>query len=110
MIIINYIILSPIVISLKVCYSRLNYMYPLIILGAGASIDYLRADDHIEDRDRNYLRYKAPLMYQLFDDRRFFEIINRYPRMKSFATDVMNAMSRSNPNFEDYLTNARDNL
>lgn len=83
--------------------------YPLIILGAGASMDYLRADDELWRRDNNFSRYKSPLMNQLFDDR-FYEILNRHPRMGSFATDVMNAMSRSNPNFEEYLTNARDNL
>lgn len=84
--------------------------YPLIILGAGASMDYLRADDHIERRDNNYARYKSPLMNQLFDDTRFYEILNRHHKMGSFVTDVMNAMSRPNSNFEDYLTNARDNV
>jgi len=84
--------------------------YPLIILGAGASMDYLRADDHIEHRDSNYFRYKAPLMNQLFEDARFYEILDRYPGLNSFASDAMNAMSRPNANFEDYLTNARDNL
>ncbi len=84
--------------------------YPLIILGAGASMDYLRADDHIERRDNNYSRYKSPLMNQLFDDQRFYEILGRHREMGSFASDVMNAMSRQNANFEEYLTNARDNL
>lgn len=84
--------------------------YPLIILGAGASMDYLRADDHIEIRDNNYSIYKSPLMNQLFDDSRFYGILARHPKIGSFASDVMNAMSRQNPNFEDYLTNARDNL
>ncbi|HCE31101.1 MAG: hypothetical protein UT54_C0061G0003 [Candidatus Daviesbacteria bacterium GW2011_GWB1_39_5] len=84
--------------------------YPLIILGAGASMDYLRADDHIEHRNNNFSRYRSPLMNQLFDDTRFYEILDRHPMMGSFATDVMNAMGRSNPNFEAYLTDARDNL
>lgn len=84
--------------------------YPLIILGAGASMDYLRADDHIERRNNNYSMYRAPLMNQLFDDTRFYEILDRHHKLGSFATTVMNAMSRSNANFEDYLTNARDNL
>ncbi len=84
--------------------------YPLIILGAGASMDYLRADDHIEHRNNNYSKYRAPLMYQLFDDTRFHEVLSRHPEIDSLVSDAMNAMSRSNANFEDYLTNARDNL
>lgn len=84
--------------------------YPLIILGAGASMDYLRADDHIERRIASYSKYRAPLMNQLFDDSRFHDILARHPKIDSFATDVMNAMSRPIPSFEDYLTNARDNL
>lgn len=87
-----------------------NMAYPLIILGAGASTDYLRADDHIERRNNNYSIYRAPLMNQLFDDSRFHGILARHHGINSFVSDVMNAMSRPNPNFEDYLTNARDNL
>lgn len=63
--------------------------YPLIILGAGASMDYLRADDHIERRNHNYSTYKAPLMNQLFDDSRFHEILARHSRIDSLASDVM---------------------
>lgn len=84
--------------------------YPLIILGAGASMDYLRIDDHIERRNNNYSQYRSPLMNQLFDDSRFYEVLSRYPRMNSFASDAMSAMSKQDANFEDYLTNARDNL
>lgn len=84
--------------------------YPLIILGAGASMDYLRADDHIEHRNNDYSKYRAPLMNQLFDDTRFHEVLSRHPEINSLASDVMNAMSRSDANFEDYLTIARDNL
>lgn len=84
--------------------------YPLIILGAGASMDYLRADDYLERRNSNFSKYKSPLMNQLFDDFRFNEILNKYPKISSFATNVMNAMSKPNANFEDYLTNSRDNL
>jgi len=84
--------------------------YPLIILGAGASMDYLKADDHIEHRDGNFSKYRSPLMNQIFDDARFYEILSRHPEIDSFVSDAMNAMSRPNANFEDYLTNLRDNI
>lgn len=84
--------------------------YPLIILGAGASMDYLRADDHVEHRNNDYSKYRAPLMNQLFDDTRFHTELSRHPEIDSLTSDAMNAMSRPNPNFEDYLTNARDTL
>lgn len=79
--------------------------YPLIIIGAGASFDFLRIGRH-ESGDQHKLRaWKSPLTNNVFDVSRFSEIIGKYDDVKPLASTIINIVDNEDPfDFEAYLS------
>lgn len=69
-----------ILIFLKLKREVENMSYPLIILGAGASFDFLRRDEN-PSYDTDLDQYIPPLTNRIFDGTKFHEIIAKYPEM-----------------------------
>lgn len=57
--------------------------YPLIILGAGASLDFLNRENYGKDGDLDL--WIPPLTNQIFDGTRFQAIIIKYPEMNEMV-------------------------
>lgn len=79
--------------------------YPLIILGAGSSYDYLKIE-RFSATDRVILRkWRAPLVNDIFDMSRFSRISGKYEDIKPFASGVINIKDGDRAfNFEKYIT------
>lgn len=79
--------------------------YPLVILGAGASHDFLKIERH-EQNDQNSLRtWKPPLTNNIFDVSRFSQIIGKYEDVKALASTIINITDNDAPfDFEKYLS------
>lgn len=78
--------------------------YPLIILGAGASHDFLKisrqSDQHILNA------WRPPLINNIFDVSLFGRVIGKYEDIKPLASVVSNLTDSPTPfDFEEYLTN-----
>lgn len=84
--------------------------YPLIILGAGASYDYLEKDGLPFDFLSRFKQYRAPLVNSLFDETRFSDITGRHPDVISLASEALNTMSRADADFEGFLTKLKNEL
>ena len=80
-------------------------MYPIIILGAGASYDCIDREKHLQGpyRDDNLNVYRPPLLNQLFDPNRFHSFIKDYPEVGSLASDAIGVAD-----FEKYLTDIEE--
>jgi len=78
--------------------------YPLIILGAGASFDFLQRNEyppHAPDLDQ----YLPPLTNKLFDGTKFHEIIAKYPEMHKLVDYIRVKLRADNPKtFEQILS------
>lgn len=82
--------------------------YPLIILGAGASFD---SQSNTDFSDRHILdHWHPPLTNNIFDTRRFYEILNKYePYVSHLAAYVSSKLKGGKLSFEDILTDLRIN-
>jgi hypothetical protein len=82
-------------------------MYPLIILGAGASFDYFDREQHLNGpiRETDLLLYRPPLLKNLFDPNRFSPFLNKYSDAAALAADADGV-----EDFEAYLTRVQDHL
>jgi hypothetical protein len=77
---------------------------PLIILGAGASHDFLKISRQNDQHILN--QWKPPLTNGIFDAELFSGIIGKYEDVKQLASAVSNLTDGTNPfDFEEYLTN-----
>lgn len=78
--------------------------YPLIVLGAGASFDFLQRNEypsHAPDLDQ----YLPPLTNRLFDGTKFHEIIAKYPEMHKLVDYIRAKLRADNPKtFEQILS------
>lgn len=79
--------------------------YPLIILGAGASFDFIEINSFhpIGFQDTDLLKYRPPLVKEIFDTKRFYEYLKSYPEASRLAADF-NGIS----DFEGYLTKVQN--
>lgn len=78
-----------------------------IVLGAGASYDFIE-DKNIATHQRiNWIKYKPPLASELFDTSRFGEIIGRYSEVSQLSSSVLSAV-RSGKDIEYYMQELRD--
>lgn len=82
--------------------------YPLIILGAGASFD---SQPNTDFHDSGTLDdWHPPLTDNLFDTKRFYEILKKYePQVSNLATYVINKLKGRKLSFEDILADLRSN-
>lgn len=78
--------------------------YPLIILGAGASFDFLRREDYpTTDIDLDW--WIPPLTNRLFDGTKFQSIITKYGEMNEIVGYIRGKLrNNSNITFEEVLT------
>ena len=86
--------------------------YPLIILGAGASFDCLNKTQFTEpDYFRNELdKYRPPLANDLFDTKRFSEIMDGYePYISEISSYCLNKLISKKQTLEEILTDYRYN-
>lgn len=84
--------------------------YPLIIVGAGASFDYMNNLRHhpVGYRDTDLDKYRPPLTNDLFDTTRFYEFIEKYPDVSNLASSINNQLSGNRGNFEECLTEIKN--
>jgi len=75
--------------------------YPIIILGAGASFDYIA--DHLQVREN---KLKPPLADGLCNPRRYEEIIKSYREVEPLIAGASAVLGRKN--LEEYLREVRD--
>lgn len=82
--------------------------YPLIILGAGASFD---SQSNIDFSDKHVLdQWHPPLTNNIFETRRFYEILNKYePQVSNLAAYISSKLKAGKLSFEDILTDLRTN-
>lgn len=79
--------------------------YPLIILGAGASFDFLKISRHSTDDQLVLKQWQAPLTNNIFDVSRFSRIIGKYEDVKPLASTITNIVDNTSPfDLEAYLT------
>lgn len=71
--------------------------YPLIILGAGASFDYLDTDRNTKDSN-----WSPPLTNQIFNVRKYESILNKYPEAMELFSDAYRKVPHS-MSLEEYL-------
>jgi len=85
--------------------------YPLIILGAGASYDCIDISQFAEGQyaSSELHKFKPPLANELFDTRRFYEVLNVYPEVSSLAAYLNNRLRNGQKSFEECLTDVRNN-
>ena len=70
--------------------------YPLIVVGAGASFDYLNQNNLPSSFiHANQAKWRSPLMNQLFDNTRFDDVINRHGGVKSLASEIVGRLGYS---------------
>lgn len=77
--------------------------YPLIILGAGASYDYIHPNDAI----RGLEGYRPPLTNSLFDTSRFSGVINNFSETQGLATTILTRL-RHGVSLEEILSGLVD--
>lgn len=79
---------------------------PLIIIGAGASYDFLKIARHESGDQYRLNTWRPPLTNNVFDVSRFSEIIGKYENVKPLASTIINIVDGKNPfDFEKYLSN-----
>lgn len=84
--------------------------FPLIILGAGASYDYMDKSNFVESHysDNNLDKFQPPLTNFLFDTVRFYELIEEYkPYISDLASYINTKISGGNTSFEQCLTDIK---
>lgn len=93
--------------------------YPLIIVGAGASHDYLNQNNlPASFKDNNQAKWRSPLMNSLFDNTRFDDVISRHGSIGSLVSEISGKLSYNlanedkkehKHNFETILTDLKNN-
>lgn len=80
--------------------------YPLIILGAGASFDFLDLEGFSGKEQDNLGAWRPPLTNQLFDGTRFQDFLEKYPEMNEMASYIMARIRKQNEgiSFENILS------
>lgn len=84
--------------------------YPLIILGAGASFDFIDNPRHhpVGFRDTDLDKYRPPLTNNLFDTTRFYNFLEKYPDVSNLASSINNQISGNKRGFEECLTEIKN--
>lgn len=78
--------------------------YPLIVLGAGASFDFLQRNEY-PSYSPDLDQYLPPLTNRLFDGTKFHEIIAKYPEMHKLVDYIRVKLRADNPRtFEQILS------
>jgi hypothetical protein len=77
-------------------------MKPVIIVGAGASYDYVHTDHLVRSND-----WRPPLTNDLFNVRKYESVLLKYPETMELASDALRKIPHM-MSFEEYLTGIRD--
>jgi len=86
--------------------------FPLIIVGAGASYDFMDKSKFPESKVfQNKLdQYQPPLTNSLFNTENFLDIIDEYqPHISALASYINNKIAGGKYSFEDCLTDIKNN-
>jgi len=94
--------------------------YPLIIVGAGASKGYLIQENlPFKFVSEDQAKWKSPLMNELFDNKRFDDVIGRHLNVRSIASEIAGKLLKKvdnqdqknieQENFESILTDLKNN-
>lgn len=77
--------------------------YPLIILGAGASNDFLDRN-HFPDFEPDLDTWKPPTTVNLLNGAYFYSLISKFPEMDEIVSYIRGKMTDKNKTFESILT------
>lgn len=84
--------------------------YPLIILGAGASFDYIEQNKYPERFHDLFNKFKPPLSNNIFDAVKFIDFIDRYsPYTTEIGSYINNRIAGGKITLEQCLTDIRYN-